>query len=141
MPANNTIKAKWPGLLWQWGFIPAARIFVRNYARLDPPLTDFQALLILNIVDYIWSEGQVPFPPLEQLAADLGVGADRITQALGELAAHGYIKVVHTKDEKTKLDKTGYVLDGLYTRLEELVEKEDLQKGKAWVGRRSSSMR
>jgi biotin operon repressor len=129
MPADS-IKAKWPDPLWRWGFIPVARAFLRNYRRLEPPITHFQAILLMNLIDYVWTEERPAYPSSDRLAEDLGESTARIEKALQQLEENGYVK----RDfQGEKL--LGYNIEGLYSNLRALIEEG---KGKAWVGKRSS---
>lgn len=109
---NASIKAKWPDPLWQDGFVAVARSFLRAYRRLDPPLSDLAAITVIGIVDYVWREGQLPYPSSGRLARALGTTPKRIEKALNELENGGYL-VRNTEKE----GNTTYDLRNLYKKL------------------------
>jgi hypothetical protein len=115
---QGTIKAKWPDPLWRSGFVAVARSFLRAYRRLHPPLSDLAAITVIGLVDYVWRDGQFPFPSPARLARDLGTTPKRIEKALNELEKSGYLV------RKEREGITAYDLSNLYTALQQTAEQE-----------------
>ena len=117
---NASIKAKWPDPLWLGGFVPVARSFLRAYRRLDPPLSDHAAITVIGLVDYVWRDGQLPYPSPGRLARALGTTTQRIEKALNELEKGGYL-VRKEREGNT----TYYDLSRLYEKLTAVKNAED----------------
>ena len=131
MSPTGSVAQKWPGNLLDAGFVPVSRIFLRNYFRLEPKLSDFEALFLINLVDYVWSDRRA-FPGWQRLSEDLGIPVSRVTDTLEELQMKGFISFVSVKDNKGR----AYSLEQFYLKLEELIKS-----GKAWTGKDSSGAR
>lgn len=131
--AADSIRAKWPDPLLKWGFVPVARVFLRNYRRLSPPLTSFQAILVVNALDYAWSEDRLPYPTPDQLAGDLGVKVEVVEKNLLKLRANGYLRRLKTADGRVGLD-----FSRLHKSLTQLiVDGKNAEGVKAWIGKRT----
>src|SRR5207247_9151937 len=65
--APRSVHDKWTRLLLEQGYIPVARVFLRNYSRLDPPLTPREAVFVIHLMDFKWAR-EAPWPRYRVLA-------------------------------------------------------------------------
>jgi predicted transcriptional regulator len=115
-----SIRAKWPGSLLAAGFVPVARVFLRNFSRLG--LSASEALFLINLLDYKWGE-RPAFPSQRKLAADMQLSVFEVGSAIEALVEKGFLERVRVGESGE-----GYEFAGLYRHLEEL-----LKSGKAWT--------
>lgn len=113
-----SLQDKWTEASIGAGFIAVPTVFLRQYSRMKPALTDFQFIFLINFVDYF--RGRKPvFTGWETLARDLNVDADVIKATIDELVAKGYVEEVLGTGDRGNL--IAYDINGLRAKLDELI--------------------
>jgi predicted transcriptional regulator len=99
------------------GFCILPSLLLRAQARLG--LSATQLLLVIHLIDFWWSDEEVPWPKKETLGERLGLSDKQVQRLVRALEQRGYVqRVVRT----TRHGRTsnGYDLSGLVRRLQEL---------------------
>lgn len=110
----RSVQDKWTWLLLEQGYIPVARVFLRNYSRLDPPLTPREAMFVIHLMDFKWAR-EAPWPRYRVLAQYMGVTPKQVRRNARSLQEKGYLV-----RELRKAQSNRFHLDPLFTALEKL---------------------
>ncbi len=89
--STNLPARRWTEPLLKTGFVPVARIFLRNYSRLQPPITPQEALFIVHLIDFKRDENH-PYPSYKRLAGFMGVSDKMVRLYAKSLEGKGYIR-------------------------------------------------
>jgi hypothetical protein len=106
--ASRSVAVRWGGdeELFAEGCLCIPYGFLRGYASLDPPLTAAEALFVLQLMTFKWTEA-APFPSYSTLARAMGV-TDKMTQRYAQqLQRKGYLRREFQNQKTNKFDLTG----------------------------------
>lgn len=113
------LQQKWTEPSIAAGFVAVPARFLRSYADMEPPLTDFEFIFVVNLVDYMRGDGKPAFASWDTLAADLSVEPEIIRSTIESLKAKGYLEEVAIQRDRGEL--TGYDIRGLRKKLDEML--------------------
>jgi hypothetical protein len=105
---SRSVTARWGGNedLFAEGFLCIPHRFLRRYASLEPPLTAGEALFVLQLMTFKWTEA-APFPSYSRLAKAMGV-TDKMTRRYAQqLQRKGYLRREFQNQDTNKFDLTG----------------------------------
>jgi len=74
---KHDVAKRWTSKLAQDGFTPVVAVFLENYARLKPPLTTPEAMLVIHLMSFKWSE-EMPWPAFKTLSKRMGISATAV---------------------------------------------------------------
>lgn len=102
-PPTNLPSERWTPSLVEAGFIPVARSFLRLYAKLQPPLTTSEAILVVHLMDFKRDERH-PYPSYKRLGSYMGVSDKAIRKTARNLQNKGYLRRVERTGTSSLFD-------------------------------------
>jgi hypothetical protein len=84
------VSARWTESLTQKGWTPVADFFLDSYAKLQPPLTNAEAMLVIHLIRHKWDEAP-PFPGFTTLAGRMGISTTAARGHARSLEKKGYL--------------------------------------------------
>ena len=88
--APRDVSARWTEALTSQGWTPIADFFLDSYAKLDPPLTNAEAMLVIHLIRHKWDSAP-PFPGFTTLARRMGISATAARAHARSLEKKGYL--------------------------------------------------
>lgn len=120
--AKQPIKEKW-GKALDLGFVVTPSVLLRKQVEMKLDCED--VVILLNLMSKWWDAGRLPFPRTETIAKRTGLSRRTIQRRLVALEEKGLIQRVRVRISAQEPRRiTGYDLDGLVLRLQELAEGE-----------------
>lgn len=122
---DRSLIARWthPEILGK-GFVPVAINFIELYSKLNPPLSTGEAMFVIHLLRYKWSE-EHPYPGYETLAKQMGVGDKAVRRHAATLEGKRYLK------RKLRVGTTNrFDLTPLFDKLKAASIKESKKKSK-----------
>jgi hypothetical protein len=113
--SKRTVAQAWTPILVRKGFVGISRIFLRHYAKLNPPITHGEAMFITHLMDYKW-DAQAPFPGYKTIASFMGVTVKQARRLAKSLDDKKYLR-----REIRESTTNRFYLDGLFKALEKRV--------------------
>ncbi len=111
---KRDIAKRWTPTLVKDGWTPISDFFLRNYARLQPPLTSLEAMLVVHLMTYKWDEA-APFPAFKTLAKRMGVSVTAVRARARHLEGKKYLRRIKRVGGTNRFD-----LRPLFAALEKL---------------------
>ena len=68
---------RWTAKLAKGGFTPVVSVFLEHYARMKPPLTTPEAMLVIQLMSFKWDDS-MPWPAFKTLAKRMGISATAV---------------------------------------------------------------
>jgi len=116
--AKNRSERKWGKEVMDCsGFTILPSLLLRAQKRLGLSATEL--MLVIQLVDFWWTEEQIPWPTKETLGQRLSLSDKQIQRLARGLEERGYVKRVVRKTRHGRTSN-GYDLAGLVKRLKEL---------------------
>lgn len=94
---------RWTADLVADGFTPVSIFFLDNYAKLVPPITHAEAMLVIHLMRYKWTEN-APYPGFKTIAAQMGISAQMARQHARSLDQKNYLNRVMQVGATNKFD-------------------------------------
>ena len=108
------VSARWTAALTSRGWTPVADFFLDSYAKLDPPLTNAQAMLVIHLIRHKW-DAAPPFPGFTTLAKRMVISTTAARAHARSLENKGYLVRQMRVGTTNKFD-----LSKLFTALEKM---------------------
>ncbi len=112
--APREVSARWTEPLTKPGWTPVADFFLDHYAKLSPPLSNAEAMLIIHLIRHKW-DAAPPFPGFTTLAGRMGISPTAARAHARSLEKKGYLIRQMRVGTTNKFELTG-----LFTALEKL---------------------
>jgi hypothetical protein len=109
------------------GFAPISGIFLESYAKLQPPLTPTEAMLVVHLFEFKW-DARMPWPSVKTLAGRLGCSPRYVRKLCERLESVGYLSRIEKRGDSNRYD-----ISGLIQALERYVDKA-ATGGRKWLG-------
>jgi DNA-binding MarR family transcriptional regulator len=87
---SRDVARRWTPTLIEDGFTPISNTFLMSYARLDPPVTSSEAILIAHLIHFKWDKIP-PKPALTTLARRMGITATAVRNHVRSLEKKCYL--------------------------------------------------
>lgn len=122
------VAVRWTPTLVEGGWAVVSDFFLSNYARLVPPLTNTEAMLVIHLIRYKWDE-RPPRPAFKTLAKSMGLTTTAVRGHARSVEKKGYLKRVQRVGAPNR-----FYLEPLFEKLEALMpivaEEEEARKEK-----------
>ncbi len=115
--AKRHSEKKWGATVISQGFCIVPALLLRAQGRLG--LSATQLALILQLSEFWWEDGKLPWPKKETVAKRLGITEKQVQRLARELEQRGYIKRV-TRMTRHGQTSNAYDLSGLVSKLQAL---------------------
>jgi DNA-binding MarR family transcriptional regulator len=123
---SRSVAARWTAALAASGWTPIVDSFLDNYSRLRPPISNQEAMFIVHLVRFKWSDDS-PYPGFTTIARKMGMTATMARSHARRLEQKGY--VIRTQQVGTT---SRFDLTPLFKQLEGIeVQKGAARKAKA----------
>lgn len=119
---SRVVSARWTEALTKQGWTPVSDFFLDHYARLDPPITNAEAILVIHLIRHKWDDAP-PFPGFTTLAKRMGISTTAARGHARSLERKGYLHRQMRIGTTNKFDLTK-----LFTALEKLQAFEEGKK-------------
>lgn len=90
-PKSREVSARWTEPLTKKGWTPVSDFFLEHYAKLDPPMSNAEAMLVIHLVRHKWDE-EMPFPGFPTLAGRMGISPTAARAHARSLEKKGYLR-------------------------------------------------
>lgn len=87
---SKSVGSKWTPALAESGFTPIVSKFLNCYNKLDPPITNVEAMFVIHLMSFKWDE-KMPRPAMKTIAKRMGVTVDQARNYSRSLDGKGYI--------------------------------------------------
>lgn len=115
------VSNRWTEPLTKQGWTPVSDFFLDHYARLEPPITNAEAILVIHLIRHKWDDAP-PFPGFTTLAKRMGISATAARAHARSLENKGYLLRQMRVGTTNKFD-----LKRLFTALE---KQQAFERGK-----------
>ena len=88
--ARRLVSTRWTPDLVAGGWTPVADYFRDSYAKLTPPMSTSEAMLVIHLMRHKWDEAP-PFPGFNTLSKRMGVTATSVRNHARSLEQKGYL--------------------------------------------------
>lgn len=119
---SREVSSRWTESLTNTGWTPVSDFFLDAYAKLDPAITNAEAMLVIHLLRHKWDEDP-PFPGFSTLARRMGISQTAARAHARSLEKKGYLKRQMRVGTTNKFD-----LQPLFTALEKF---QAYEQGKA----------
>lgn len=120
---NRTLSARWKhSEILDTGFVGVPTTFLELYAELKPPLTSGEALFVIQLMSYKWTE-EAPFPGYATLARRMGVTDKAVRRHAASLESKKYLRRISRLGTTNKFDLSP-LFDALLTATQKLKEQK-----------------
>lgn len=89
--AERLVSTRWTPALVAGGWTPVSDFFLDSYARLDPPISTSEVVLIIHLMRHKWDQA-MPFPGFKTLSRRMGVTATSVRNRARSLEEKGYLR-------------------------------------------------
>jgi DNA-binding MarR family transcriptional regulator len=100
------------------GWTPVCDYFLDSYSKLNPKISNLEALLIIHLIRHKW-DAEAPFPGFKTLSKRMGITATSARNHARSLEHKGYLKRLKRVGTTNKFDLTP-----LFRALEGLMQLE-----------------
>lgn len=114
-PTTRAVAARWTPKLVAGGWAVVPTFFLANYHRLQPPLTNTEAMLVIQLIRFKWDDSP-PRPAYKTLARCMGMTDTAVRNHARTLEAKGYLR-----RRKRMGSPNLFYLEPLFEKLEELM--------------------
>jgi DNA-binding transcriptional regulator YhcF (GntR family) len=113
LPKDFRIAFRWGGdtELFRDGFLVVPTRFLRGYTLAKSALTTSEAMLLLVIMTFKWSD-EAPYPSYDRLGQIMGVSSRMIGRYAKSLEKKGYVRLTRRRGTSSTFD-----LDPLFRRI------------------------
>jgi hypothetical protein len=87
---QREVSSRWTPALTKGGWTPVSDFFLESYTKLEPPITNSEALLIIHLMRYKW-DTTPPFPGFKTLANRMGISTTAVRNHARSLEKKGYL--------------------------------------------------
>jgi hypothetical protein len=87
---NFRVDNRWTPELVENGFTPVSIFFLDHYHSLSPPITHAEAVLVIHIIRYKWSD-DAPYPGYKTVATQMGISPQMARHHARSLSEKGYL--------------------------------------------------
>ena len=113
-PPDYSVESRWTPALTERGFTPVSIFFLDNYHLLVPKLSYAEAMFIIHLLRFKWSE-EDPYPSLITIARQMGISSQMARHHARHLEKSGFLK------RELRFGETNrYNLQPLFDALEKL---------------------
>lgn len=120
---KRDVAKRWTAKLAKGGFTPVVTVFLEHYARMNPPLTTPEAMLVIHLMSFKWDES-MPWPAFKTLAKRMGISATAVRNHARNLETRKNYLVRHKRvGQPNQFDLTP-----LFTALEKVQAAGEQQK-------------
>ncbi len=132
--SGNRPAERWTEILLDQGFVPVARRFLRNYSKLDPPLTPGEALFVIHLMDFK-RDSNAPYPSYGRVAGYMGISDKMVRIHAQRLERKGYL---HREQSFGKTNR--FNLAALFSAVEKLIHttRDSIDSGSRIAKRREA---
>ena len=130
--AGSVLNAKWGREVMALGYTVVPDILLTRMAALG--LKPAELLLIMQILRFWWSPGQLPFPSKRKLAEAIGYSERNVQRMITRLVKLKFIRRIERKREADCNDSNFYDLGPLIARLQPLALAEAAERRKTGAG-------
>jgi hypothetical protein len=88
--ARRLVSTRWTPDLVAGGWTPVADYFLDSYAKLTPPMSTSEAMLVIHLMRHKWDDAP-PFPGFNTLSKRMGVTATSVRNHARSLEQKGYL--------------------------------------------------
>jgi hypothetical protein len=122
-PIPQEWKRRWKHAALATGsYLPVFEPFFAGVAKLDPPLTPTQAMLVLHLMSFKWRDG-APFVSYDTLAGRMNLSAKMVQRHAKTLARAGYLRIEERRGRSNR-----FHLDGLFDALRDEVGRQQARR-------------
>jgi hypothetical protein len=121
--AKRDVAKRWTAKLAKGGFTPVVMTFLEHYARMTPPLTTPEAMLVIHLMSFKWDDA-MPWPAFKTLAKRMGISATAVRNHARSLETRKKYLVRHKRVGQPNL----FDLTPLFTALEKVQAAEEQRK-------------
>lgn len=121
--AKRDVAKRWTAKLAKGGFTPVVTVFLEHYARMSPPLTTPEAMLVIQLMSFKWDDS-MPFPAFKTLAKRMGISATAVRNHARTLEKQKRYLVRHKRVGQPNL----FDLKPLFEALEKVQVAEEQRK-------------
>lgn len=82
---------RWTPTLVKDGWTPVADFFLDNYHRLNPPISNPEAMLVIHLLRHKW-DASPPFPGLATMARRMGISVTAVRSHARSLEKKGFLQ-------------------------------------------------
>lgn len=108
------VQRRWTPKLVKEGWTPVSDFFLKSYHRLSPPITNSEAMLIIQLMLHKWDDA-APYPGFKTLAKRMGMSMTAARGHARHLDIKGYLR------RKKRVGTTNrFYLEPLFKALETL---------------------
>jgi hypothetical protein len=115
--APREVAARWTPKLAGAGWTPISDVFLDSYTKLDPPITNVEALLIIHLMKFKW-DASPPYPGFKTLARRMAMTSTSVRNHARSLQKKGYLIRLKRVGTTNRFD-----LNPLFNALEDLLAK------------------
>jgi hypothetical protein len=119
---ERNISERWSTALMNGGWTAISNRFLESYSRLSPPITHGEAMFIVHLMQYKWSD-KAPYPSLATIAKRMGVSTTSARSIARSLEKKRYL---HREGQAGRTNR--YHLRQLFDALESFREPEPQSK-------------
>lgn len=120
---KRDVGKRWTPNLAKGGFTPIVSVFLENYAKMSPPLTTPEAMLIIQLMSFKWDEA-MPWPAFKTLAKRMGISDTAVRNHARNLETRKKYIVRHKRVGLPNL----FDLTPLFAELEKVQTANELKK-------------
>ncbi len=103
---NQSISGRWGSQeVFGRGFLAVPTLFLKMYAKLNPPLSPAEAIFVLELMDHKWTTAH-PFPSYKTLAERMNVTDKMVRRYAQKLEDKHYLQRIHRKNKTNEFDLT-----------------------------------
>ena len=122
---SREVAKRWTARLVKDGWTPVSDLFLKNYHRLSPPITNSEAMLVIHLMLHKW-DSDAPYPGFKTLAKRMGMSMT---------AARGHARKLEIKRYLRRERQVGttnrFHLEPLFEALEKLRPADEKVKNSA----------
>ncbi len=117
------------------GYLSVPNVFLREFHRLG--IKPMAALVFLNLMSRKSPKHPCPAPSLKRLATELGISQRSVRDHLKELEDKGFIQRDYRREGNGRNQTTRYDLERVKSKLYQVGEESNLEKGNSPAERRA----
>lgn len=119
---DRKVSTRWTERLAAAGWTPVCDAFLEGYHRLNPVISNPEAMLIIHLMRHKW-DSKMPFPGSKLLAKRMGISATAVRGHARSLERKGYLKRIKRTGTTNKFD-----LSPLFRALEAYLDTVEAEK-------------
>lgn len=87
---SREVSDRWTETLTSEGWPPVSDFFLDHYAKLEPAITNAEAMLVIHLIRHKWDNAP-PFPGFTTLARRMGISTTAVRAHARSLETKGYL--------------------------------------------------